>query len=204
MNKISRSIAASGLMMLGVWPVCQASPVSFVLDYSGAAFGNTALARATLTIEDTLFPNPQDGLTFLYVGDGAITDFSLTVAGASTGNGTFGLAVFDYFTWDTVGTALDFSQNLVGQFMTGGGWGTTQDFLSGTFNFFALDSSPDAPTATLNAFQFATAGGNGGALNLTSFSPVAPAPVAVPLPAPFLMLLGTLLPLISLWVRRIR
>ena len=77
-----------------IW--CAALPASadlvvFDLAWSGASFGNGATATGRFTIDDALLANPgnNSGTT-----PGLVTALVVTISGASTGNGTYGLADF--------------------------------------------------------------------------------------------------------------
>ncbi len=99
-----------------------------------------------------------------------MTDLVLTVSGATSGNGTFGLADYDVWVWDTSGRTLDLTTQLVGQ----GGWGIT----NGDFILLASSASSQAPSGvapfTLGTDDHSTF------MRLTSFAPdsasVAPEP----------------------------
>ena len=68
-----------------------AGSITYKLQWSGADLGNSATAEGTITLDDTLVPNPGRasgqnpfGTTF--------SDLVMTVSGASSGNGTFSSA----------------------------------------------------------------------------------------------------------------
>ena len=168
----------------------QAAILNFSLHYSGLAFGNNASAQGLISIDDQFLPNP--GSTFLSLdSDEIIKAFTLTVSNATggLGNGTFQITDFDFATWDTAGRTLDLTQQLIGQWTQGGGWGTSTRWNgdAGDFNLYAKEGS-NAPTsagyftlATNNDFD------NGDLLRLVSFKPVSTSVQPVPLPAPFLL-----------------
>ena len=84
--------AGTGLLLLAA--AALASPASaqtktFDLTYSGASFGDSAVATGFVTIDESQIQNP--GQTY-QVSTPFVTDFSLTVSGASSGNGTFKFA----------------------------------------------------------------------------------------------------------------
>lgn len=153
---------------------------SFFLDWSGALWNNTAEAHGILTIDNALFPNPSE-YTYLLPGF-EVTDFSLTVTGAGSGDGNFQLSDFNAFVWNTVVT-LNLGEELVGQFTGNGGWGTSFDGNTGDFNLSAIDGS-GAPNL---ASSFLIATSNNLQMNLVSFRPV-----PVPVPAAF-WLFGSML-----------
>ena len=164
----SRLWLAALLLML---PVLQARAATFLLDYSGAVFGNNAEAHGTITFDESLLPNPADGLSFLSRGV-EVTGLSLTVSNAASGNGSFGLADYDFFTWDTAGAALDLSRELVGQATPNGGWGTFHsDGAMGEFGMLANGADPAAPSSA-GWFSLLTDNGGGDKLYLTSLRPV--------------------------------
>ena len=135
------------------------------LTYSGASFGNTAVATGKISIDTALLANP--GFNFDSPVSLGVTDLSLTVSGATSGNGTFSLADYSSMVLYT-DDRLDLTTQLVGQ----GTWGTD----SGDFNLFT--SNPNAPTG-FGPFILAMDAGNGDQMQLTSFAPsvaVAPEP----------------------------
>ena len=107
-----------------------------------------------------------------------LESLSITVSGAATGNGTFGLSDFDNFDWWPAGATFNFSENLVGQPTTDHApfnpWGT-QDGNSGDFNFFNATGSPSAPDGEFY-FVLGTDGGSGDSLSLTSLEEVQQVP----------------------------
>jgi len=143
-----------------------ASLLGFDVFWSGAAYNNTASAKARITIDDTLFNNP--GYTS---GTAWVTSFSITVSGASAGNGTFGLSNYNNFTFDSGAfSPLDLTRELVGQ--------PTQSCLWGVGICFGFDiftnASSVAPTAPLN--NRIVAAGSNEWMWFTSFTPVASVP----------------------------
>jgi hypothetical protein len=144
----------------------------FDLAWSGAALGNGATATGTITLNLADITNP--GLT-LQNSSPFVTDFSITVAGASSGNGTFNFADFNGsgtvggFYMITGGT-LDFTSQLVGQSTPGGPWGSTHDSTTGDFNIFSNFNDLSAPVGT-TYFTLTTDGGREDPMYLTSFAP---------------------------------
>jgi hypothetical protein len=151
----------------------RAGLMTFELTWSGAAFGNTAMATAQITFDPSLLNTPGDTNPI------AVTAFSITISGASSGNGTFGLGDFSNFFLDTNGGTLDFTTELIGQSTSGSPWGTTRDFSSGDFNFLTNGTDPTAPEG-ITAFTIQTDGGTEDFLALTSFAPV-PEPASLTL-----------------------
>ena len=178
--------AGTGLLLLAAATL--ASPASaqtktFDLTYSGASFGDAAVATGYVTIDESLLNNP--GATE-QINSPFVTAFSLTISGASSGNGTFTFADFNGstqgpfnpsggFFLDTHGGTLDLSQQLIGQPTTGDPYGTPSGN-GGDFNVFenAAGVAAGAPTGS-NFFTITTNNRNGDALQLTSFAP-APVP----------------------------
>lgn len=178
-----RTLASTALLVAGFLQSAQASPLTFLLDWSGASFGNTAEAHGFITFESTLLNSPSlpSGIGFA-LPNPAVLDLSVTVANASSGNGTFGLGDFEFIVWWTGGVALDLSTELVGQPTAGNPWGTP-DTVSGDFNLFPPALIP--PSSAPRGADFFTLGADGGAgapLLLTSMRPS-----AVPEPAGMLL-----------------
>ncbi len=171
---------------------------TYNLAWSGASFGNSAMATGQITLDLTTLPNPGGPAYDMY---NDITSLTLTVTGASVGNGTWTKAdlcpcsaLGTYTYWDTGGGALDLTQQLVGQpTVDGGPWGTP-DGLSGDFNFFFTNGGP------LGSFYFTltTADGTGDSMLLTSVDPVSG---TTPEPGS-LFLMGSGLVLLASTIRR--
>jgi hypothetical protein len=153
------------------------------LQWSGAAFGNSASANGLIDFDPSLISNPG------FTDPLPVNSFSITVTGANSGNGTFSLADYNNFFLDTSGGTLDFTKQLVGQPTSNGLWGTTSFGNGGDFNIISNFSNLDTPTG-VSEFLIATSGGSGDSLQLTSFAPLA----TVPEPSSLLGLLalGTL------------
>ncbi len=72
----------------------QAELITYDLQWSGLEFGNAASATGQVTLDTNLVPNPG-----FYLGQWAgsgFSNFSITVTGALTGNGTFSTANGDF------------------------------------------------------------------------------------------------------------
>jgi hypothetical protein len=96
------------------------------------------------------------------------TALSITISGASSGNGTFTLSDFDTVLINEGGLGLNFNQQLVGQPTTGNPWGTP-DGASGDFNLFNRTGiGGTAPDGTFD-FTLTTNAGAGDPMLLTSF-----------------------------------
>lgn len=144
-----------------------AAPITFQFEYTGV--NNPATAIGTITMDDALLPNPGtvanvDAATL------GITDFSITVTGASSGNGTFGLAHVTNWIW-SVSAPINLHIQLVGQ-------PGFADFNWCAANF--VGCTPPAPGG-ISAFHIATNAETGDVLQLTSMT-------AVPEPATLLLL----------------
>jgi hypothetical protein len=163
------------LLPLLLAPQLALAHTTYILEYSGAPFGNLAQAHGTITFSNDAPPNPS-AETFLFPGSD-VSDFALTVLGASHGNGTFRLADYEYFSWNTKNVQLDLSLDLIGQ-VTVNGLAWASEAGAGGFGLgAALDSG--APTS-LHWYVLATNEGLPNAsehLRLTSFRPV-PVPPA--------------------------
>ena len=144
----------------------------FRATWSGVTLGNTAEAEAFMTIDLDLLPNPGAVAIPLPAW---LTELTVTVAGATIGNGTFERSEFNDFIFNTGGLELDMSLELVGQ----GTWGP-----GGVGDFGLIDAGGLAPSGTL-AFTLRTNGGQfpGQYMVLTSF-----APVPIPEPSTFALL----------------
>ena len=165
-----------GLLLATVYmgiPGAQAASTTFLLDYSGEPFLNSAKAHGSITFADSQPPNPSEE-TLLFP-DFKLEDFSLTVSGASVGNGNFDLSHFDYFSWNTKGVELELSRDLVGQSTVNGLLWASEEGAGGFGLGAKLESG--APIS-LQWYVLATNGGQGDLLRLTSFAPV-PIPAAV-------------------------
>ncbi len=148
---------------------------TYDLAWSGVSFGNNATATGQITLDLSTLPNPSGGTYDMY---NDIVSMTLTISGATSGNGTWSksdlapisnLGTYTY--WDTGGAMLDMNQQLVGQPTTGSPWGTP-DGLSGDFNFFFTNGGP------IGTFYFTLTadGGNGDSMLLTSVAPEVPEP----------------------------
>lgn len=163
----------------------------FDLAWSGAALGNSATATGTITLNLADINNPgttdQNDSPF-------VTDFNITVTGATSGDGSFDFGDFNGSPtvggfYIITGGTLDFTSQLVGQPTPIGPWGSTHDGSSGDFNIFSNNNDPSAPLGTF-FFTLTTNGGNGDSMYLTSF-----APAAVPEPSSVIPMSAALLAL---------
>jgi hypothetical protein len=174
-----------------------ANATTFLVTWSGASQGNSATAIGYITIDDAALPAAgqtlTDGLTF--ASTSAVTDLSITVSGASSGNGTFGLSDFSQFVFYAPST-LDYSQELIGQLLTTGyAFGSTPETGEGG-DFNLLAASSNAPSENWY-FTLITDSGYGDAIQVVSI-------VAVPEPSNYAMLLAGLGLIGSVSLRRKR
>ncbi len=165
---------------------------TYDLAWSGAAFGNSASATGQITLDLTTLPNPG-GPNYDMYND--IASLTITITGASSGNGTWTRAdlapisnLGTYTYWWTGGVALNMNQQLVGQPTQGSPWGT-DDGNSGDFNLFFTNGGP------IGTFYFTltTDGGTEDSMLLTSFAPVnssTPEPGSMVLMGSGLLMLG--------------
>ena len=144
-----------------------ATQETFDLAWSGASFGNTATATGEITIDTSVINTNYNEIAF---PDSRITDLSITISGASAGNGTFGLSDFSFLVVWAPGS-LDFSRQLVGQSQPGGTTWGVPDGASGDFNIFG--NSADAPIGT-SYFELTTADYSGDPMLLTSMTAAVP------------------------------
>lgn len=133
------------------------------ITYSGASYRNNATAFGTITLENP--PNPGFSSDF-----SKVISLTLTVSGASSGNGTFTKSDFTGWSWNTNGGTLDLDAQLIGQSTNDLPWGTDEsEGGAGDFQLIAAAGS-GAPNGTW-FFQQLTSEGNGDFMFLTSMSP---------------------------------
>jgi hypothetical protein len=145
---------------------------TFRIQYSGASFGNNASAVGTITLDETLLAYEPN---FNLRSSTSILGLSLTVSGASSGNGTFTASDFGSWLWSTSGDTLNLNIELVGQ----SGWGSGSFYAGGgVFDLYLRDYSgagnhstnANAPESIDPGFALRTNGGLGDAMQLTSFT----------------------------------
>jgi hypothetical protein len=166
---------------------------TYDLAWSGTVFGNGASATGQITFDLTALPN---GGPAQYDLLGDVDSLTVTVTGASSGNGTWNQSELpsagDNVGWWTGGGALNRLAEVVGQSTVDGGpWGTP-DGDSGDFNLLYRDGGP----LGTDYFTMTTNDGAGDEVLLTRFAP-APEPTT-------LMLLATGLAGLAVVARRQR
>ncbi len=200
-----KRILIAGLMALLLVAAPAAASV-VIFDFTFA--GNGATATGNITLDMALLINPGRNVFDISADQiystgatpyganiaGLVAALSVTVSGATRGNGTFTLVDFDGVLLDT-SVGVDLKQQLVGQTLVKVGpngedllWGSTgytklksdpvQSY-AGDFQLFSPLTS-DAPTGG-NPFQATALGGE--IMSLTSF-----APATVPEPTTYLLL----------------
>ena len=190
-----KRIFLAGLMaLLFAAAPAAASVKSFTFTFAG----NGATAMGIIDFEMSLLTNPgrnvfdtSDGYVYT-TGDapygtnipGLVTALSVTVLGASAGNGTFTLLDFDGVFFNTTRLGVNLNQPLMTQSLVNIGpegqtwlWGSAGHTIPdsdpaasyvGDFQLFSPNTS-DAPTGG-NPLEITTLGGE--AMALTSFTPV--------------------------------
>jgi hypothetical protein len=171
-----RFVAAVAVLILSAG-AADAATIVYEATWSGVAFDNDATATGLITINTALLANPGTNGCSPGAADCAITDVSLTVSGASSGNGTFTTADFGDVIFQA-NTALNLFVQLFGQPQgLGGPWGTHEGQpgfdQAHDFNLFG-NSEAGAPFGTYY-YELTTAGPDEGTsgdrMYLTSFSP---------------------------------
>ncbi len=143
--------------------------VRYELSWSGAKFGNDAVASGQITIDTSELSNP--GVTTQSMNT-FVQSFSITIENAVGGNGMYSTENGEVagIELDTGNSALDLSQELVGQNTGKSVWGST-DGTGGNFVFFGSAQLPGPITSGF--FTITTSSGMGDDLQLTSFAPLA-------------------------------
>jgi hypothetical protein len=176
MRRRSRALCGGWLVALAVVFLAGAEPalgkdLDFLASWSGAGLGNAASAHAILTIDDTELLNPGYNHTS---SNPFLVDFTLTVVGASSGNGIFTLDAFDSIVLYTGpgnpgDLPLDFTRDLVGQPTGSDSWGTPSGGAGGDFN--VASAVPGTPTGGW-FFEICTDAGGGDCVDLIAFEPL--------------------------------
>lgn len=169
--KLSLTFACGVLAVFAYTVSARASDQTFDLTWSGASFNNTAVATGVLTMDPSVLTsngyNDNSGLFF--APNPFVSALTITVSGATVGNGVFNLSDFITILMNQNLNAgsLDFGTELVGQATSGDPWGTPSGN-GGDFN--VLTAEAGAPQGA-SIFTMATAGGAGDSLRLISFAP---------------------------------
>jgi hypothetical protein len=130
------ALLLSGVASLGMAVSAKAASRDFEIRWS--SFG-TAIAMGTMTIDDAVFLNPGSNSTMSIPW---VTAFSVTITGASSGNGTFTLSDFSEIALDTNGGTLDLSRPLLGQNDGGLFDPVGRNGAGGDFNVFSSGPAP--------------------------------------------------------------
>ena len=153
---------------------------TYNLTWSGAFLGNEASASGQITLDLTKLtnPTPLGGLGIDIVSD--ITSVTVTVTGASAGNGSFtesdlcACSTLGTSTlWNTNGTTVDMQKDILAQLTVDGG----------DFNLFFTPPGPQGS----QELTLTTNGLSGDAMEMTQFAP-ALGRAAVPEPATWMMM----------------
>ena len=161
-----------------------ANLVTLDITWDGSAYGNSATATGVLVFDDALLPNIESNASFYSLPNPGMLDLSITVSGASSGNGSFSLSDYNVFTF-SANAPLDFSQELIGQTLAGGC--VFGDAFCSDFNL--QGNSNTAPFGTWY-FEMQTDGGTGDVIGVTSMKARVPLPGTVLLFAAGLLGLG--------------
>jgi hypothetical protein len=154
---------------------------SYDLAWSGTFLGNNASASGEITLDLTTLMNPTSlgGLGIDVVGD--ITNLTITVTGASAGNGTFTQsdlcacsALGTSTLWNTNGDTVNMHENVLTQL-------TVDD---GDFNLFFTSPGPQGS----EELTLTTNGLSGDPMEMTQFAPALSSGGAVPEPATWVMM----------------
>ena len=158
-NKIFLTIAIAFLFNS---TIAQAEVKTFNFTWSGESFSNTATATGFVTFDTAFVTGPLQDISIL--------DLSMTVSGASAGNGIYSES--DYFSmWFTSPSPLDFSSELIGQTLSNGDL-----FGRSAGNGFVLFAANEWTTPNTSSWNTMKTPGNDQML-ITSITPaIAPVP----------------------------
>ncbi len=112
MSTALRSVLAAAIWIAST-SAALANFVTFQVQWSGATFNNTAKATGFITFDDAVLPQVGQQ-TSIDLPNPAVADLGITITGATSGNGTFGLSDFTGVYFATP-SALDLSTELIGQ-----------------------------------------------------------------------------------------
>ena len=150
---------------------CEAATLKLNFVFDGAVYGNTATASGYVLFDSSFLGPYGIQQPFGKLDRKQIIDISMTVTGASSGNGIFGKSAFlGMFFISPYFTPLDYSKELVGQPIVNGlgqhlTFGQTADGASGDFNLqsFSIGAPRNEVPFVLGADQ-----GAGPDMRLTS------------------------------------
>ena len=156
--------------LLAAATVCtQLDAANFNLTWSGAVYSNSATATGVIGLDLATIPAAPSHLSNSIPS--WITSFTITITGASSGNGTFTLTDFNAFYFDSGGVTLNYTTDLMAQA------GGLMFSSVGDFSIFGIqipDPVAIAPSTIATDFS------NGDFLVLTSFTPAPVVPAGVP------------------------
>jgi hypothetical protein len=162
--------------------LARAGSITYDLAFSGASFGDSAVGTGTVTIDTSLLNNPGSTDTGL---SSFVEAFSLTISGATSGNGTFDMADYAGFHFDTNDATLNLTTQLVGQTTPHGVWGVGT---SGNFAFSPNGNDLSTPHSVDGPFIIATADSHGDQGDLLRMTSMMPETASVPEPSTLTML----------------
>jgi hypothetical protein len=186
-EQMMRHSVSSAFAVMSVVIVTGGSALADVLQtydlaWSGSFLGNNASASGEITLDLTTLmnPTPLGGLGIDIVSD--IKSLTVTVTGASAGNGVYtltdlcacsALAPPTSTLWNTNGSTLNMRGDILAQLTAGGG----------DFNLFFTSPGPQGS----EELTLTTNGLSGDPMEMTKFAP-APERVPVPEPATWVMM----------------
>ena len=174
---VHHALSAALVLSFNLLPAANAAVITQYFTFSGAGKNvlvkNSAVATGSISFDTDIY----DAGNQLLFND--IQTLTVTVKGATSGNGTFTKADFENIFFSS-STGFDWTQpNLIGQ----NTWGPGGD---GMFSFVSVGggSGPNA----YSMFEMGTNGGFGDQMELTSLTSTAPAPAPVPEPETYMLL----------------
>jgi hypothetical protein len=146
---IKKSVLGLSLIIGAALPA-YADMITFDIQWSGETFNNSASSTGYLTIDSTICA-PEVAECNI-IGSG-ITDFGVTVSGASDGNGSFSFGDFSNVFFSLIISELDFNIELIGQELSNGclfgtSTGSCGGGTSGDFNAFNPGGASTAPAGS--------------------------------------------------------
>ncbi len=165
------------LLTAAVLASTAAQATIFNVKWSGAQFDNGATAVGQFDINTAVYPDLGGAQNFNTPG-ADFTILSVTITGASSGNGTFTQSDFSNFYFAAF-NPLNYAVELIGQPLGNGfnfgSFGAGYGGPSGDFNLFA--STLGAPSGSFY-FVLTTDNGSGDSLAVTSISAAVPEPAS--------------------------